>query len=462
MDENEFSLGVSLYEEGDYQKSLEYLNDFLEKDRSHALTYCYQARNLEKLSSSNQEILNTYFRALSYDNTNSFILENFLRFCLKTNETKTFLSYLPNYFKGIKDKNEKFLQESFDLLCKTGNYTLVFKFLLQVYEYDKQDIYFLLRLSSISIKLYKYNEAEFYTKEILKINPDDINAFRNLTLINAQKGLLKEVLEYSSKVLAKFPEDIITLKSIGQTYEKNNLLEKALEAYLQLAEKNRVSEFDFQCLYIRFLMGETEVVSGILDLFERTKLSKAGFFTATYHFKRKEFDKAWIYFIKWREVEKFGLSLRNLEPNLSWKGQNLENKIIVAQLEQGKGDIVNFGRFLQTIIERKVKKILIFCRCDEEKNLISSFSFFDEEKISFIKGKESYHYHTSLFLVPAQLGFTFSDLKDFSFPYVVSKDIYKKKWLEILEPYKDEYKVALCWKGNPNYHLDYARSMYKK
>ena len=381
-----------------------------------------------------------------------------LRSLLKKEDYEAFFSVLPHYLK-ICDANDEFLKECFKAFLNKSRKNLK-KYLSIAVQYQPKNFYLLTCFSSVYIMEYQYDKAEHYLKRALEQDPSDSGVLTNLSIVYSHNGLLDKTIEVSRLVLEQAPDNIIVKFQVASAYCHCGNYDKAKGIYAELMQKVRSVDNVFNYYHTSFLSGDTSKFENIEELFLKYRYSKAAFFLFSHFFMKKEEEaikKAWYYLKEWRKKEKFGLSFNTEEVN-SWQGEILEGKTILVQLEQGKGDIINFGRFLKNILDQNPSKVFVAFRSKEEKELVESFSFYDSNKISFYTN-EKFHYHSSLLLIPAQLNLSIKQLSQQKSPYLKLEETYEKKWTKEFKAYQSAFKIALVWRGNPSYVDDCRRSM---
>lgn len=157
------------------------------------------------------------------------------------------------------------------------------------------------------------------------------------------------------------------------------------------------------------------------------------------------FSEGWPLFEAWR---KFALQshhelLEHEAPDREWSGQDLAGKHILVVMEQGRGDIIQFARFVPSLRALGAKVTLVCpdvgvapILCDLADGVIcGSGSVHD------------YHYWTRSMSLPLRLGVTLESLP--SAPYIA--------WPESKTP--DGAKVGFMSAGNPAHTNDQHRSM---
>ncbi len=167
------------------------------------------------------------------------------------------------------------------------------------------------------------------------------------------------------------------------------------------------------------------------------------------------YKEGWSLYDARFQTGELAMQMRNRFNFPEWQGENLTNKRLVIYNEQGLGDFVYFGRFLnyfknkncniilevQDLLESLANKNFPFCKVVTRKN--------NDECPPSIEGD----YHLSICSLPRLL--KIYSIEDFNYGNFIksfgTKKINSKK-----------LKVGICWCGNPSHKRDHTRSIKLK
>jgi len=168
-------------------------------------------------------------------------------------------------------------------------------------------------------QLKRLEEAEEAARAALKLKPESKEA--HVQLAQAVMALQKvDVgLEVCRKAVELFPNDGDTATNLGVASKEAGLIEEALKWHgeaVQLSPNSPAPKWNQS--HVRLLVGD--------------------------------YDLGWeLYESRWGTAD-FKDTLRPFkEP--TWQGEALGNKILLVHLEQGVGDMIQFGRYLPMIME---------------------------------------------------------------------------------------------------------------
>jgi len=159
-----------------------------------------------------------------------------------------------------------------------------------------------------------------------------------------------------------------------------------------------------------------------------------------------------LYEVRWNYEHLAGQLPKHTQPR--WTGQDLKNKTILVEGEQGHGDNIQFVRFLWNLhvagakIKLKVTDGLI--------PLLSNSPII--EKVSgYLDDVGEFDYWTPIMSIPGILGITLENLpKPVNY---LNVDMNKQQeWLQVLGP-KTRMRVGFCWSGRRDAWLNRHKGM---
>lgn len=274
-----------------------------------------------------------------------------------------------------------------------------------------------INLAIVNKKLEFYEESIYCFERALDLNPNESDIYYNYAnvLLKTQQYnlaliLLKKSLDFKAKDLHK------VYYSIGLIYQNKQEYKKSLEYLdLSLRYKNDYADALFAKAVIFLLHGD--------------------------------FKNGWEYYShRWNASN----DLTKPKYNVSWyNGEDLKNKRILVQQEQGFGDNIQFIRYVSKL--NKMGAIVYIALKEELHKLFSTIP-----NIHIVKDNETVNnidYFTSLLDLP-KIFYKYQD-----------EFLHKTKYLSFIEENifnpKNEKKlnIGFVWKGNPIHKGDKKRSI---
>jgi len=325
-------------------------------------------------------------------------------------------------------------------------------------------------------------------KEALKFDKNNSKLVFNIAVSYLYKKEYYNSIEYLKMALAINPKYTTAYINLGISYKRLKHYDKAIKAFEQALD---INENDPDIYYnLANTHSSLENYSLALKYFNKVLNLDKNYYKA-YHAiglvynHMMQYDTAYKYFDKTLQYKpsysdaifaKSLIQLRNKDYVNGWKnyesrweasnpliklnyavdfyeGQNLENKIILIQEEQGFGDNIQFIRYIDKLLEQKPKIIYVALRKELQKlfKLIDGITIVSDEETLY-----DVDYIVSLLSLPRIFKTTFQDIPN-KIPYlpmpevddISSKIIQKTKKL----------KVGFAYKGNNDHSNDRFRSI---
>jgi tetratricopeptide (TPR) repeat protein len=168
---------------------------------------------------------------------------------------------------------------------------------------------------------------------------------------------------------------------------------------------------------------------------------------ATALFLDGEWEKAWsLYRLRYKYFPSLKNILSLFPEEKMWDGNAVHNKKIVVFSEQGLGDVFNFVQFVK-ILEEKFPTNDICVFVPNELRI-----FLKNQGYKIIEEIEDYDFCCSMIDLPWLLSLSKNEV-------MMKKPFQKTKNLDF-SPFKDNYKIGICWGGNPANPRDEHRSCH--
>lgn len=167
-------------------------------------------------------------------------------------------------------------------------------------------------------------------------------------------------------------------------------------------------------------------------------------------------DEEWIKGFELYEFRRLKKGAFKLDaPIREWQGEPLENKRIVIYSEQGIGDLFQFIRLIDRLVETKAA-VSLSCLPSLHK-LLKSWARDRVNLIGFNFNAKDYDYQSSLMSLPQKLKLQTKDITSSSAYLDVDRSVVEKWHSKLKDPTK--LKVGICWQGNPQFPEDKLRSI---
>ena len=321
------------------------------------------------------------------------------------------------------------------------------------------------------IKVKIWEQAKKYTLMLKNVNKNegiDNQLLASLASIEYNLFNYSRVLEILLELQKKFVKfRIIDNQIFLKTYIRVGDLENAWRVVKEVLTVN--PEDSFGLLYCGLLSLEENNYNKALEYFLQIKkassqqASSVLFALFSVYFSNKEYKRSYEFYLNWRESCGEGVSLKGIrDVRIQWRGENLKGKVIFLKCEHGKGDIIQYMRYIESL--KEAKKIVILCRSGEEQ-LIESSIFFDYPNVELsILGSEQkiqYDYQTRMMSILPSLGKEPID-SPVDIPYLKPIRKYKDKWAKYFKKFDGKLKIGFSWKGNPVNGNDWKRSLHKQ
>jgi len=159
-----------------------------------------------------------------------------------------------------------------------------------------------------------------------------------------------------------------------------------------------------------------------------------------------------LYEVRWNYEHLAGQLPKHTQPR--WTGQDLKNKTILVEGEQGHGDNIQFVRFLWNLHVAGAK---IKLKVTDGLIPLLSNSPIIEKVSSYLDDVGEFDYWTPIMSIPGILGITLENLpKPVNY---LNVDMNKQQeWLQVLGP-KTRMRVGFCWSGRRDAWLNRHKGM---
>lgn len=331
-------------------------------------------------------------------------------------------------------------------------------------EYDEALVFYkkTLKADSTNEKTY-YNLAMVYMSlnmlleakenfiEAISLKKDYLNAYINLGIVNKKLELYDDAVKCYEKALEINPKELDIYYNYANTLMKKEQYFTALEFFkkgLTSKAKNLYKTYySIGLIYQHKLDFKNAIENFDKSIELNNKYYDAYFARGTVHLILGDFKKGWIdYSHRWEASN----DLDRPDYKVKWyQGENLENKTILVQEEQGFGDNIQFIRYISFLCQKNTTVYLAL-----RKPLQKLFSSIPKVKIvSNSQTLNNIDYFVSLLDLP-KLFYKHQEQIQNMQNYISFK---KEDIFEVNDTKK--INIGFVWKGNPNHKGDKKRNI---
>lgn len=379
------------------------------------------------------------------------------------------------FFKEAKKSYEKLLNEplsSEDLSLVYANLGNIY-FSFDNYQKAKENYELSLNISqknekvffnlgTVYLKLEDLEKAKYYFTKAISINSNYTNAYINLGIVNKKLEFLDESIRCFEKAIDINPNESEIYYNYANTLlklEQYNLSLSLFQKALALNCKDKYKVFYSIGLVYQYKNQFEKAIESFnksIDL--KSDYADSHFAKATILLQKENFEEGWKeYEYRWEANNE----LKRPEYKINWLNNfnNIKNKRILVQQEQGYGDNIQFVRYVNKLVELEAE---IFLAVREPLRKL----FSNIKGITLVKDSdllENINYFTSLLDLPR------------IFNQYQNEFLYKDKYLEFIKENIFEVKnkkkrnIGFVWRGNPihkgdkkrNISLEYFEKLFK-
>lgn len=272
----------------------------------------------------------------------------------------------------------------------------------------------------------RFKEAIIFYKKAANLQPRSLQLLLDLANTLNTDHQTQEALEWYFKIQEFLPNNPSLLYNIAYTYKKLNRLKDAMPYYI------RTLELQPDHAEARFSYSLALLLTGNLN-------------PSNWELGWKEYESRWK-----RDLAQ---PLRHYTQPM-WDGSSLYGKTLFLWAEQGLGDTFEFIRYAKVAKELGASKVIVAVQ-KQLFDILSELPYIDL-LITLEDQPPYFDYHCPLLSMP-HLTKTRLDTVPNEIPYLYVDESLVKHWHTILS--KDtNFKIGICWHGNPNYNTQFLRA----
>jgi Flp pilus assembly protein TadD len=295
--------------------------------------------------------------------------------------------------------------------------------------------------------------AEHY-RTALRLRPDYPEAHCNLGVALCRLGRLDEAEEHQRTAIALRPGYAEAHYNLGWTRIERGDFEGAAAAFREaLRLKPGYPEANWNLAYVLRALGDTEAALACYREHLRLAPEDADghLAQALTWLMTGDYERGWPEY-EWRWRSKEFIARPFNRPR--WDGSPLDGKTILIHAEQGLGDTIQYVRYA-SLVKQRGGTVVVECS-PALVRLVGTCPGVDRVVASGTP-LPPFDVEIPMMSLPAVFGTTLQTVPA-SVPYLFPEPELVEHWRRELAPVR-EFKVGICWQGNPKYRGDRYRSV---
>jgi Flp pilus assembly protein TadD len=293
----------------------------------------------------------------------------------------------------------------------------------------------------------RLDEAIIGCRRSIALNPSLSETHNNLGLAMRDKGQFDEATAAFGRAIALRPNNAEAYCNLGVTLRKGGRLDEAITVLGHaIAINPNLPEAHNQLGNVYF---ETGQINEAMAVYRRAIAlnpdhAEAHTNLALTLLARGDFQEGWQEY-EWRGRCKDFLSPARNYPQAQWDGRPLQDRILLLQVEQGLGDVIQFLRYVPLVRRRGVRVIL---ECQAELRRLLEIAGCDCQLALRGEPVPDFDVHCPLLTLPRIFGANLSNIPN-TVPYLRADARDSERWRRRLAGEGQFAKVGLRWAANP-------------
>jgi tetratricopeptide (TPR) repeat protein len=294
-------------------------------------------------------------------------------------------------------------------------------------------------------------------REVLADRPDSTVARHFVGVIHYQRGNLAEALPLLEHSVAQNASEPEYRNNLGLALFAADREAEAIAQYRAAIALKSDHAVAWNNLGIA-LQSQNETPAAI-DAFRRALELKADFTRARWNLALAllldgRFAEGWREYEVRLQLPELGGGSENL-PGPTWQGEDLSEKTLLVQIEQGLGDTIQFVRYASSIAAAGARCVI---RCPRALAPLLATIPGVAEVVLETDALPRYDFHVPLLSIAGILGTTQATIPS-TVPYLSVDEGRRVAARKALAPAGHHFRVGLCWAGSPANSNDRNRSM---
>lgn len=301
----------------------------------------------------------------------------------------------------------------------------------------------------------RYEEAIASLEVATQLDGSNIDAQLNLARAYAGCNMVDNARTTFLTILAAQPRHSTAMLELANMLNMHHYTEQALDWYLKLNEivpNNASLEYN-----IAYTFKKLNRLSDAMPYYQRVlekspDHSEAHFSLGLAYLLTGNFELGWPEY-EWRWKKNEGLNAHNFDKPL-WDGSDLHGKIIYIYAEQGLGDTFQFLRYAKYAHDRG--GYVVFAAQKQLVDFLKLCPYLDiVVPVGHIPSR--FDYHAPLMSLPLLLKHYHETDFPCEIPYLHADPELVEQWRITLRD-DHNFKIGICWQGNPNYSTAFLRA----
>lgn len=307
-------------------------------------------------------------------------------------------------------------------------------------------------LADMLIEQSKLPDAEKHLRRAHELEPENIDVLKKYARVLREQNKFNEAIVLLKKALNTRPDEVSVMLDLANTLNMNGEPEQALELYHALLEE--IGNNPHVLYNIAYTLKKLGKAREAIPLYERVleltpDLADGHFGLGLSHLLLGEFERGFEEY-EWR-WHRSGYTPRTFTQPV-WDGCDLTGKTLYLHAEQGLGDTFQFIRYARIAKERGAHVIV-----SAQSPLITLLGLcpYIDSVVEIGNHPNHFDYHAALLSMPYILKTTLETVPD-QIPYLYADHERVAYWEEQLCD-NTNFKIGICWQGNPNYSTHFLR-----
>jgi Flp pilus assembly protein TadD len=309
-------------------------------------------------------------------------------------------------------------------------------------------------LGDVLARRERYEPAIEAYRTALRLRPDYPEAHSNLGIALSRLGRADESEEHHRAAIALRPGSADAHYNLGLSRVERGDADGAVREFREAIRlKPGYAEANWNLAYALRALGDTDAALACYR--EHLRLAPddpdAHLAQALTWLMLGDYERGWPeYEWRWRSKE---FAPRPF-PQPRWDGSPLDGRTVLVHAEQGLGDTIQYVRYAP-LVKQRGGTVLVECS-PALVRLLGTCPGVDRV-VPAGQPLPPFDVHVPMMSLPAVFGTTLQTVPA-SVPYLFPEPELVERWRQELAPVR-EFKVGICWQGNPKYRGDRHRSV---